>query len=474
MLNKKEIAIKFNKLFLVMSDMAVLFLSVFIAYYISTPDDFSLNINEIRDSVIRLNLFLLSALGVVAWLWTVYRHYTYRKPFWDELREIYITLFVTALLNLFFLVSTRNNFSIYTWAYVWGFPFILFPFGRILSKRCLQLLDLWKIDCVIIGNGENARAAYRAISNDNYLGYSIKAFIASSGTIPITFPNEIGYISEDTLLENIAKYKKVFIALEKEQTDLVEGWIRKLNRHGFRNISVVPSLSGIPLYGAEISHFFSYEAIVLRIQNNLAKRSSRIIKRTFDIVLSAVFLVLFSPLFAYLFFKIRQDGGSATYSQIRVGRNGKVFHCYKFRTMVMNSSEVLKQLLETDMDAKREWEKSFKLKNDPRVTAIGRFLRKTSLDELPQLWNVLKGEMSLVGPRPIIRQELRFYGDDTVYYYMVRPGLTGLWQISGRSDTDYVTRVYLDSWYVKNWSLWNDITILAKTTNVVVKGKGAY
>ena len=419
-MNKKEIAFKFNKLFLIMSDLAVLFLSVFIAYYVSTPDDFSLNIDEIRDSVIRLNLFLFSAFGVIAWLWTVYRHYSYRKPFWDELRQIYITLFVTALLNLFLLVFTRNNFSIYTWAYVWGFPFFLFPFSRILSKKCLQIWKLWNIDCAIIGNGENARAAYRAISNDSYLGYSIKAFISTSGTAPITFPNEVGYISEQVLLDNISKYKKVFIALEKDQTDLIEGWIRKLNRHAFRNISIVPPLSGIPLYGAEISHFFSYEAIVLRIQNNLAKRSSRIIKRTFDIVVSAILLVLLAPLFAYLFFKIRQDSGSATYSQIRVGRNGKVFHCYKFRTMVMNSSEVLKELLKTDIEAKKEWERSFKLKNDPRVTKIGKFLRRTSLDELPQLWNVFKGEMSLVGPRPIIRQELRFYGDDTVYYYMVR------------------------------------------------------
>lgn len=162
------------------------------------------------------------------------------------------------------------------------------------------------------------------------------------------------------------------------------------------------------------------------------------------------------------------------YSQTRVGRDKKAFKCYKFRTMVLNSQQVLRELLERDPLAKQQWQKEFKLKNDPRITQIGKLLRKTSLDELPQLWNVLKGEMSLVGPRPVTRQELKYYGDDLTYYTMVRPGLSGLWQVSGRNDVDYTTRVYLDAWYVKNWSLWNDMVILIKTVNIVLRRKGAY
>ncbi|HCN6724594.1 TPA: sugar transferase, partial [Escherichia coli] len=169
-----------------------------------------------------------------------------------------------------------------------------------------------------------------------------------------------------------------------------------------------------------------------------------------------------------------KDGGPAIYSHERIGKGGKIFKCLKFRSMVTNSKEVLEDLLSKDIQAKQEWEATFKLKNDPRITKIGHFLRRTSLDELPQLFNVLKGEMSLVGPRPIITAELEKYNDEVAYYLLSKPGMTGLWQVSGRSDVDYETRVYLDTWYVKNWSMWNDIAILFKTIGVVLKKDGAY
>ncbi|HDV2047428.1 TPA: sugar transferase, partial [Escherichia coli] len=155
--------------------------------------------------------------------------------------------------------------------------------------------------------------------------------------------------------------------------------------------------------------------------------------------------------------------GPAIYGHERIGKGGKPFKCLKFRSMVINSKEVLEELLLKDVNARKEWEETFKLKNDPRVTKIGAFLRRTSLDELPQLFNVLKGEMSLVGPRPIITAELERYNEEVDYYLLSKPGMTGLWQVSGRSDVDYETRVYLDAWYVKNWSMWNDIAILFKT-----------
>ena len=144
------------------------------------------------------------------------------------------------------------------------------------------------------------------------------------------------------------------------------------------------------------------------------------------------------------------------------------------RSMILNSQAVLQKLLDTDPAARDEWDKDFKLKNDPRITPIGHFIRKTSLDELPQLWNVLKGDMSLVGPRPVVDAELERYAEDVDYYLMAKPGITGLWQVSGRNDIDYSTRVYLDSWYVKNWSLWYDLAILFKTVGVVFRKEGAY
>lgn len=172
--------------------------------------------------------------------------------------------------------------------------------------------------------------------------------------------------------------------------------------------------------------------------------------------------------------KVKKDGGPAIYGHDRVSIHGKTFKCLKFRSMVVNSKEILDELLKNDPKAKEEWDATFKLKNDPRITKIGAFLRKTSLDELPQLLNVLKGEMSLVGPRPIINAELERYNDQVDYYLLSKPGMTGLWQVSGRSDVDYDTRVYLDAWYVKNWSMWNDIAILLKTVIVVLKKDGAY
>jgi undecaprenyl-phosphate galactose phosphotransferase len=158
-----------------------------------------------------------------------------------------------------------------------------------------------------------------------------------------------------------------------------------------------------------------------------------------------------------------------------VGRNGEEFKCYKFRSMVTNSDEVLKHLLDTDPDARAEWNRDFKLKNDPRITRVGRFIRKTSLDELPQLWNVLCGDMSVVGPRPVVRQELdRYYAAAREHYLSVPPGLTGLWQVSGRNDMDYDERVQLDRQYVDNWNVWTDFTIVMRTVGVMVGRKGAY
>lgn len=202
--------------------------------------------------------------------------------------------------------------------------------------------------------------------------------------------------------------------------------------------------------------------------------TSRFIKRVIDILGSIILIILLSPLLIFLLFLIKKDGGKAIYSHTRIGRNGREFKCLKFRSMVINSQEVLKQLLESNSDAKEEWEKDFKLKNDPRVTKIGHFIRRTSLDELPQLFNVLKGDMSLVGPRPIVSEELIRYGDSANYYLMVKPGMTGLWQVSGRNDIDYNIRVNLDSYYVQHWSLWFDIVILFKTIKVVLNKSGAY
>lgn len=201
---------------------------------------------------------------------------------------------------------------------------------------------------------------------------------------------------------------------------------------------------------------------------------SNVLKRTLDLIGSLLLITILSPILIIIAFLIHRDGGSSLYSQERVGYGGRVFKCLKFRSMVVNSKRRLDEVLASCPDSKAEWDKDFKLKNDPRITPIGSFLRKTSLDELPQLFNVLRGDMSLVGPRPVVEDEIRRYGPLASKYLSTRPGMTGLWQVSGRNDTTYRERVSLDCYYVDNWKMHTDLFLLIKTLTVVFHGRGAY
>ena len=200
----------------------------------------------------------------------------------------------------------------------------------------------------------------------------------------------------------------------------------------------------------------------------------RFLKRTFDVVGALLLAVVFLPLISTILVIMKREGGTPIFRHRRVGRNGELFECLKFRTMVPNAEQVLRELLSGNRALREEWDRDHKLRDDPRVTRLGKFLRCTSLDELPQLWNVFKGEMSLVGPRPVTREELLRYGRNMLLYMMVKPGITGLWQVSGRSNTDYRRRVAIDVCYVRNQSVLLDIWILLKTTLVVLGRRGAY
>lgn len=197
-------------------------------------------------------------------------------------------------------------------------------------------------------------------------------------------------------------------------------------------------------------------------------------KRGLDILGALAIATAFSPIIIATMVIMAFQKGPIFFGHVRIGRDGKPFRCYKFRTMVPDAGRVLSELLESCPASRAEWLLDFKLKNDPRITPIGRFLRKTSLDELPQLWNVLRGEMSLVGPRPIVADELIRYGRGARFYLANRPGLTGLWQVSGRNDVDYGRRVALDRAYTENASVLMDLRIIARTVLVVLRLRGAY
>lgn len=207
----------------------------------------------------------------------------------------------------------------------------------------------------------------------------------------------------------------------------------------------------------------------------LAFPTGGLAKRAFDLTAAAAALLIFSPLFLLVMALVKlSDPGPAFYGHRRVGHNGRYFKCLKFRTMMVNGDEVLRRHLQNNPEAAEEWRTTRKLKNDPRVTAVGAVLRKLSLDELPQLLNVVMGDMSLVGPRPIVRSEVNKYGQVFEEYCMVKPGITGLWQVSGRNNTTYQERVNFDQYYISNWSVWMDLWILIKTVPVVIFGYGAY
>ncbi|EPA0061530.1 undecaprenyl-phosphate galactose phosphotransferase WbaP [Enterobacter cloacae] len=417
------------------------------------------------------------SLGIICigWFWIRLRHYSYRKPFWFEMKELLRTLVIFAIIELSVIAFSKWQSSRYLWVLTWTFAMIMVPVGRALSRRILNRLGCWKKTTIIIGTGKNASDACLALRSEESLGFDVKyMFGANPGYADKT--KDIIYLNdEDWLLSHFdEKVVQFVIAVESDESDVREYWLKTLSKYGFRHVSVIPTTRGLPLYGTDMAFLFSHELMIFRVNNNLAKRTSRFVKRTFDIICSILIIMISSPLLAFLYYKVTRDGGPAIYGHMRVGRHGKLFPCYKFRSMVLNSQEVLQQLLDSDPEARAEWERDFKLKNDPRITPVGRFIRKTSLDELPQLFNVLRGQMSLVGPRPIISEELIRYDDNVDYYLMAKPGMTGLWQVSGRNDVDYDTRVYFDSWYVKNWSLWNDIAILFKTVKVVLHRDGAY
>jgi undecaprenyl-phosphate galactose phosphotransferase len=286
--------------------------------------------------------------------------------------------------------------------------------------------------------------------------------------------------SRDDILQAIDEvdmsidYHAVIVSVESATMDETFQWLEALQQK-FSRLLVLPKLSKVPLLNAEIIGSISQKGIAFSLKNNLLHPLDKAIKNSFDFTLALIITILLLPILFLVYISILiVSRADPIFTQERIGKGGKPFRIYKFRTMRVDADEALMRLLERDKSARAEWDREHKLKNDPRITPIGDFLRKTSLDELPQLYNVLKGEMSLVGPRPIVESEIEKYGEFFHYFSAVSPGITGLWQVSGRNDIEYSERVQLDVWYVRNWSIDMDITILIKTIDTVLRRDGSY
>lgn len=456
----------------------------------------------------------------IGWFWVVDEHYARRRPFWSELRETLLVLFIMTMVSGAAAFVTAIDPGRFRHLTVWALSFALIPLGRAVWRLVLDDLQLWRRPAVIIGTGENAREAWLALRDEHSMGYHLLAFVqinlptSSLDTTSASLPTETaqwaaipplstpapkaqttaenqntaqaieidGLNHPVRLINNLNEINsqlhenaQIFIAL-----DTLDGTVSKsvLSRilTTRPNAHVIPPLRGLPLLGTQVSHFFSHEVLMLSLRHNLSRRSMRFIKRIFDVIAASFLLLVFLPLMLYVAWRIwREDGFPVIFSQLRVAENQGEFNFLKFRSMVKNADSILDTWKETQSSEWHEYVRhNFKLINDSRLLKVGVWIRKNSIDELPQLLNVIRGDMSLVGPRPLLARELDYYGDSIYFYRRTKPGLTGLWQISGRSSTQFLDRAYLDEWYIRNWSLWYDIAILFKTLNVVFARKGAY
>jgi len=233
-----------------------------------------------------------------------------------------------------------------------------------------------------------------------------------------------------------------------------------------------PAIGRVPTEKLDLLDAPPAEGLVLRIGDSLNRPLAQQIKRAFDVAVAGLALIALSPALLLIALLIRRDGGPAVFIQPRAGQGGDAFGCYKFRTMAVDAEAKLEDILAADPAKRAQWDAYQKLDDDPRITPVGRFLRKTSLDELPQLVNVMKGEMSLIGPRPMLMAQMQSYGASLDAYVRMRPGITGLWQVNGRNATSFEERARLDDWYARNWSLWRDVVILVRTVREVFAGNG--
>jgi Undecaprenyl-phosphate galactose phosphotransferase WbaP len=401
-----------------------------------------------------------------------------RFSFWDEIKHLWRAIFFStiAVFSILFLGKIGERFSRTVVVLMGVVALFLIPALRINAKRLLISIGLLRSKVLILGAGKTGQLVAKALKEEQNLGYKVAGFLDDN-------PEKAG-----TLIEGIKVHKgiekaeryigrsginAVIIAMPGTDKERLNELINSL-QYKAENILFVPDILGIAVLGTKLQHFFREQAFALEIQNNLARPLNIFIKRCFDFIVGSLFLLLFSFPILIISLLIRFNSpGSPIFSQYRIGRKGKLFRCYKFRTMFKDAEEKLQNVLITNEDMRKEWEQSWKIKNDPRITKVGKFLRKTSLDELPQLINVLRGEMSLVGPRPYLPDEVKKVGEEINICFSVSPGITGLWQVSGRSNTSYDYRVALDSWYVRNWNLWLDVVILCKTMKAVLKREGA-
>ncbi len=394
--------------------------------------------------------------------------YSRRESFWETVRLTFTTTFLSLLVAIaaLYLVNVAGSVP-RSLAILAGVNLLVIaPIMRLLAIRLLRFSRVWCRHVVVIGKRRQAEAVAADLENDFALGYRVAAIH------PIPDGVERGVIGAT---EYPPGMDEAVIVTPDMAPETVPAMVASAQR-AVATVTVVPEFVDLPFAARSTRCLFDSRRMLLTSRNLLREPVNVAVKRAFDIVVSLLLAVVALPVMAIMALAIRFDSrGPGIFAQQRMGRAGRRFRCLKFRTMYIDAEERLKKLLESDAALREEWEQFHKLKRDPRVTRVGEFLRSTSLDELPQLLNVIAGQMSLVGPRPL--PEYHFEKVDEPFasdYLDVTPGITGLWQVSGRADADLQRMVVLNSWYARNWSLWLDVTLLLRTVPVVLLRRGAY
>ncbi|HTH17763.1 MAG TPA: exopolysaccharide biosynthesis polyprenyl glycosylphosphotransferase [Magnetospirillum sp.] len=416
--------------------------------------------------------------GVLVWL-LMHGHYWARVGMASELAQLGQAVAAPALIEGLVAFSMGNQWQVLTAAFFWTATFAALALSRMAARRALAATGLWSLPTLVVGGSQSGIVA-AALASDKSLGYHVAGIVdLSAGQLRPSQGGAIGLgASADQVEREVLRFCRnqdieCAVLADGPDASSLAMLSQRLGAAGLE-VAFAPSLSRMPVVGLQAQNFTSFDVVLLTSWLPPTRQARAAAKRLFDVVAASSLLVLLAPLMLVLAAMVRIDGGPALFGHNRVGRGGRSFRCLKFRTMAVNAEQVLNDMLAKDPALAAEWHQNHKLKDDPRVTRIGVWLRSSSLDELPQLFNVLRGDMSLVGPRPVTVVELDRYAEDRDYYLAVRPGITGLWQVSGRSDVHYGRRTRLDAWYVRNWSIAHDLVILARTVLVVIRGSGAY
>ena len=400
-------------------------------------------------------------------------------PFWDVIKNIFCANFYSTIIAIFILYLIHEDLRLISRLYIiilFVMTFICLCFVRQILVYICNYLNIFKESVIVIGASKTAESLIKYFNTNNCFGVNIVGIVEYGITTPYLEKNYYIIKNVSNLKDYIRKIgiKTVIIAQPEINKQALVNLITDI-QPVVKNILFIPNLSGTPIANLDIKRLYTEDVVLLNVRNNLAHKRNILIKRIFDFIVSLIICIPVIPIIIICAIWVKLDSkGPIFYNAKRIGKDGKEFTCYKFRSMYINGDELLKKYLAKNPEAQKEWDEFQKLHDfDPRVTKAGKIMRKTSLDELPQILNVLKGEMSLVGPRPYLPREIKMIGQYMDIITSTVPGITGYWQVNGRSDVTFEGRLKMDNWYIRNWSIWIDMVLLLKTIKAVFFSKGA-